>query len=164
MLGNAIIKISCAILFRSPCANTLRLSLITSSHAIFSIQCTEWTLLSLQAATQKYVFIFSFFQPGYHTLLTVQEPSACSENEMNNSLQSFSRILNTTVGEWWTNLHSYHPAWQGSMVLPNLDHRKHYGHWVLSAWRTAEGLVQADSGLLEKTLSVPCSMKSLWEN
>lgn len=99
MLGNAIIKTSCAILFQSPCTNTLRLSLITSSHAIFSIQCTEWTLLSLQASTRKNVFIFSFFWPGYHTLLTVQGLSTYSENEMNNFLQSFSRVLNTIVGE-----------------------------------------------------------------
>lgn len=95
-------------------------------------------------------FNFLKFWPCYHTLLTVQGLSTCSENKMNNFLQSFSRVLNTTVGEWWTNLHSYHPAWQVSMVLPNLDHRKYYGHWVLSAWRTAKGLVQADSGLQEK--------------
>lgn len=123
----------CAILFRSPCTNTLRLSLITSSHAIFSIQCTEWTLLSLQAATQKYVFIFSFFQPGYHTLLTVQELSACSENEINNSLQSFSRVLNTTVGGWWRNLHSHHPtcrvAW--SSLIWTTENIIATGFWVL---------------------------------
>lgn len=38
MLENAIIKISCTILFLSSCAYTLRLSLITCAHAIFCIQ------------------------------------------------------------------------------------------------------------------------------